>query len=306
MHQLEEFKSFDFEPVGKCLICGSNSFKIILRKNYLNHSFQWVRCAKCAFVFQNPRLTVDSLRNLYNSFAYLQTNKVGKDKGVGYQDYFNGEDYRLRQSDVRINKVAQFIDPPARLLDIACATGFFMKVARDYGYEVEGIDISEKLASWGKEYYGLNIRPQSFEECEFDTESYDLVTIWGAADSNFYDPQLVYTKINRILKSRGYLFFNFHDFDHPLGFLKGTTFKKSPTALYNFNRRNLRTFLENAGFRIVKMEHEFQYTSLEQVLNFLSKNLLDVAIKLGLNHKMIRIPIPGGYFLAAQKETKMI
>jgi len=52
---------------------------------------------------------------------------------------------------------------PARMLEIGCGHGLLLDEARRRGWEVRGLELSERSARHGRERYGLDIREEPFE-----------------------------------------------------------------------------------------------------------------------------------------------
>ena len=273
-----------------------------MRESFFDCDFRWDRCASCSFVFQNPKLTLQSLHHIYSSPTYWQAGDETSDSGrpVGYMDYTEGENYRLMQSRYRIRTVERFLPKGSQLLDVACASGFFSKVARECGYEAWGIELSPQLAAYGREQYGLRIEAEDFDTYDIQPASLDGVTLWGC-DSNFYDPVATFCKVNRVLRPGGFTFFNFWDFDHFTRPLLGK-FKISYSALHQFNQVTLRAALEKAGLRIRSKSMEWSYGSVEAILALTCRmSLLKLARRLGLAKVVLRIPTLSGFVVAAEK-----
>lgn len=294
--------TFEFVPLQECPLCGQPESSPAYQRSYHGIEIRWERCRNCRFVFQNPKLSRESLNSIYRSSTYWNVQKVEPGSGLrlGYSDYAKGEAYRLRQSKWRLRKIRQFVAPGSRWLDVACATGFFVKTLVDAGMEAWGVELSEQMARYGIERYGINI-----EACDFDKYTppgppLQALSIWGA-DSNFYDPVATYQHANRMLADDGWLFFNFWDFDHPIRPLLGE-FKIGLNGLYQLNRKNIHLLLEKAGFeaRLVKMEWAF--ASMEAILSLTGRFLpLQWLERLPLASAVFQVPTFSGFLVAARK-----
>ena len=73
---------------------------------------------------------------------------------------------RARQSIVRwlrldarhvLQVLRGAVPPPAKLLEVGCATGEFCVCARELGYEVEGLEMSPSLGEFARREYGLSV-----------------------------------------------------------------------------------------------------------------------------------------------------
>lgn len=293
-----------FEALYNCPLCGSKRIFEEDSKIFFNKSFYWYRCRDCTFYFQNPRLTQRSIEDIYNSDFYWNGTGIEakdyKDSEKVYQNYLAGERYRIKQSCKRLELLKKFISPPAKLLDIACATGFFGATAKNMGFEAEGVELSRKMAAWGEQKYGLKINAGRFEDIEFSEQYYDIATIWGS-DTNFYDPLSTFKKINFILKPGGLVMFNYFDFDHFTKFLR-PNFKKVYSCIYNLNSKTVPLLLSMNGFEIIYNRAESQYTDLHKLFGVLRYfTLLKLINKLKINFEL-SVPTICGYCVIARKK----
>ncbi|MCG3199397.1 MAG: hypothetical protein GHCLOJNM_03912 [bacterium] len=73
-------------------------------------------------------------------------------------------------------------NPPRRLLDVGCGFGDFALLARERGWEVEGVEINPTMreACLAK---GLNVRPTPIRELPFNGHAYNVITYLNVLDS---------------------------------------------------------------------------------------------------------------------------
>ena len=294
-------RDFVFVPVESCYVCDAQTQRPAFERRYVGHVFRWVRCTGCGLIYQNPKLSRESLHRVYSSPQYWEAGDARPPGGrLGYADYVRGDVYRLRQARSRMAIVARFVVPGSRILDVACATGFFVKVARDCGMDARGIDLSAAMARFGRETYDIEIEVADFDLMEVPAKSFDSITIWGS-DSNFCNPRDTFEKVRSVLRDGGFLFFNFWDFDHPARALLGD-FKMNYNALYYFNRSNLSLLLERTGFGLRHVGMEWQYAALEAILTMTNRwRLATLVRRLGCQDVIVRIPTLSGFVVAAQK-----
>jgi hypothetical protein len=294
--------SFEFVQLQECPLCGQAERSLAYQRQYQGMEIRWERCGACRFVFQNPKLSRESLNSIYRSSTYWNVQKMETRNGLrlGYSDYAKGEAYRLRQSQWRLKQIRRFVSPGSRWLDVACATGFFVKTLADAGMLAWGVELSAQMAEFGRDRYGVHI-----EACDFDTYQrpgapLQAMSIWGA-DSNFYDPVETYRHANRMLAEDGWLFFNFWDFDHPIRPLLGE-FKIGLNGLYQLNRKNVHLLLEKAGFQAQLVKMEWSFASLEAILSLTGRFLpLQWLGGLPLAQAIFQVPTFSGFLVAARK-----
>ena len=294
--------SFEFVQLRECPLCGHPERSPAYQRSYQGMDIRWERCHACRFVFQNPKLSRESLNSIYRSSTYWNVQKMETRSGLrlGYSDYAKGEAYRLRQSQWRLRQIRRFAPEGGRWLDVACATGFFVKTLVDAGFQSWGVELSAQMAEFGKERYGVDI-----EACDFDQYAppggpVQALSIWGA-DSNFYDPVQTYQHANRMLSDDGWLFFNFWDFDHPIRPLLGE-FKIGLNGLYQLNRKNIHLLLAKSGFQAELIKMEWSFASLEAILSLTGRFLpLQWLGGLGLARAIFQVPTFSGFLVAARK-----
>jgi cyclopropane fatty-acyl-phospholipid synthase-like methyltransferase len=64
-----------------------------------------------------------------------------------------------------------------RLLEIGSATGHFLKVGRERGWRVEGIELSRWAAGYCRDTFGIPVRVERIEQASLPTAAYDAVMI---------------------------------------------------------------------------------------------------------------------------------
>src|SRR5262245_47471126 len=294
-------KQLAFADVARCYVCNGHAYRPEFERFFFGRRFTWVRCLGCGLVLQNPKLSRESLRAVYNSSTYWKAGRPDGDlPRLGYVDYETEDRFRLRQAGRRLRIVARFLPTGSSILDVACAGGVFVKAAKDAGMKARGIDLSAAMADFGRRAYGVEIDAADFELYEARPAAFDGLTIWGS-DSNFFNPRDAFGRARAQLRPGGFVFFNFWDFDHPARFLLGE-FKKSYNALYHFNRANVVRLLADVGFAVRSIRMEWQYVSLASVFDMTSRRRLRSLVhRLGCEDVVVCLPTLSGYVVAAQK-----
>ncbi|HUO64849.1 MAG TPA: class I SAM-dependent methyltransferase [Terriglobales bacterium] len=293
--------SFDFVPVDQCYVCGNRSRTPAFERWFFGRKFCWVRCRECELVYQESKLSRESLQRIYNSTFYWKTGEGPQPTaGLGYTDYLSDDRPRTRQAYDRMRTVSRFLPRGSKILDVACATGSFVKAARDAGMDARGVDLSEEMARAGREKYGVEIEVADFDFLEAPPGSLDGITMWGS-DSNFYDPAATFRKARVLLRDGGFLFFSFWDFDHPTRPLLGE-FKLAHNALYQWNRKNLSRLLETIGLPPRRIAMEWQHVTLDYVCSMTGReSLRRLLASAGLKNTVVRMPTLSGFIVVAQK-----
>lgn len=152
-----------------------------------NKTFRVVRCKNCshAFCFPIPR-------NVYKNY-----------EDVVDREYLNYMD-SLRISAGLVLPIIVKNMPKGKLLDVGCATGEFLTVAKDFGYSVEGLELS-KWSSQIARKKGLQVYTESLKTLANKYPAgYDIITLFGVIE-HFEFPLEEIGFVNTLLKPGGVL-----------------------------------------------------------------------------------------------------
>jgi SAM-dependent methyltransferase len=114
-------------------------------------------------------------------FAFLPGTPNDHLYGDEYFANYDGEDYRAAaharrfESRRRLDLLARHLPPPARLLELGGAAGFFLDEARQRGYEGVGVELNEEMAAHAREALGLDVRAGRLENVELEEQGFDGV-----------------------------------------------------------------------------------------------------------------------------------
>ena len=118
----------------------------------------------------------------------------------------------------------KYITPKARILDVGCGIGHFIRQLDKYGYKAEGID----GVDYNQEVVGNLLDPLPWYD-----NTFDAITVWEVFE-HLENPRFLIREINRVLKPNGYLFFSTPNHRHIESrihfFLKG--------ELWRWNEKN--------------------------------------------------------------------
>lgn len=233
----------------ECNLCGGEDF-IFLKKvmiSPMGGESNLVKCKGCGLTCLNPRYNEEDERKFYAS------------------EYFGREGIEAwsaaRVSIFKYNlKMLNTYKKGGKLLDLGCGMGQFLKIARDDGWDVMGIDISMPAAEYARLTFGIEIIESSLEGANFKDDFFDVVTAFNIIDQ-LRDPLKELKEIRRVLKENGIisirvLNLRFHIFfDSLLKFINRINSIwadiEKPPAFHNymFNRETATAMLKKAGFK---------------------------------------------------------
>ncbi len=176
--------------IDLCPLCGSGQKVRVVMESSLRY------CRHCGVVFNTAHSPGG-----YDSSYFLDDYQ--RQYGKTYAEDFNWIYNRGLQ---RINDIITFSGKKEvkglRLLDVGCALGFFLKAARDKGFDVEGIEISPYAVKYCKNTYGFTVHNLPFEEFYHHGSNFDVITAWYVIEHSI-TPVAVMRKIYTMLPSGG-------------------------------------------------------------------------------------------------------
>ncbi|MFA0961816.1 class I SAM-dependent methyltransferase [Roseivirga sp. BDSF3-8] len=131
-----------YKRLEKCPLCKSGHFhnEMIVQDHMVSQEkFAVCKCDNCEIMFTNPRPERDNLAKYYESDAYI--SHTGKSYGLISPIYRLVRKYALRKKVKLVNRHAP---KKARLLDIGCGTGHFLKSIAHDGWQASGVEVNDQ------------------------------------------------------------------------------------------------------------------------------------------------------------------
>lgn len=272
-----------------CSLCRSqniddNFYKI---KGYYIH-----RCNNCNLMF---------LDAVENDSSKLYSEKYFE--GDAYNDYLEELNnwHRRRHFKKQVKVIGKYFNERGKLLEIGCAAGFFLKIAREAGWTVRGIEISQYMADIGRKKWGLAIHCADIDSVSFRDGEYDAVVMLDVIE-HLKDPFRILLKINKALKENGLLYLSTGDFQGLNAKIFGTNYFlfMPPYHLWYFSHNNLPRYLEANGYKVISCKVDGNF-----LLNGYSKKYLLVKLinYSGMNYFFSHLNIGNVFCVAARKIT---
>jgi len=166
------------------------------------------------------------------------------------QSYWTKEDF----DDLVITTKALIRDMRGKnlktVLDLGCGPGFYCKFLHDLGYDVTGIDYSEKVISLAKKKYPhIKFKQDNGYNLSFKNQSFDLVLTIGALQC-VYDYKKFIMEAARVAKQALILstLYRKNKTENPQE-LVDKQLKKDTWPTRDFHPEELTSILEDLGFR---------------------------------------------------------
>lgn len=235
-------------PIDNCQLCGSDRREL----KFGDAPFEVVTCSDCGLVYVTPRLVGDALLEVYNEDYWKSDNP----KVRGYADYARESALYLRTFEKRMALVAQWLPDKARILDVGCAAGYFLRVVQRHGHDVHGVELSpaiakEAIAALGAERIHVGTLDDAVAAMNYQPASFDLVTLWDVIE-HVPDPQAVLRRIRELIRPGGHLLLETQNVASRWARLLGPRWHhyKHHEHLYHFTPATIRRLLADCGFAV--------------------------------------------------------
>jgi 2-polyprenyl-3-methyl-5-hydroxy-6-metoxy-1,4-benzoquinol methylase len=240
-------------PVSECLLCGNLAGNQIL----FELSRPVIRCEACGLVYASGA-AVEGGNTDYTESYYR--------RGV-YADYLSDRE-AIRRNAGRALKELERLTPGHTLLDVGCATGFFLEAARDKGWNVRGLEISEYASAYARRELHLEVESGSITTLNRDYPKFDVITLWDTIE-HLDRPDIALANVRRMMREGGVLALSTGDYGSLLRRLSGKRWRlfADPTHNFFFDERTIKRLLSQAGYRIIRLVRRGKWVSLAMILH---------------------------------------
>jgi 2-polyprenyl-3-methyl-5-hydroxy-6-metoxy-1,4-benzoquinol methylase len=187
----------------------------------------------------------DFLSAIYRDKAYYE----GGHDSIGFRDYSSLEPARRRMFGRHLRRIEGEVGV-GRILDVGCANGDFLKVARSRGWSVFGADPS--VAREQVEAEGIELVGTTVHDAALDAGSLDAVTFWDVLE-HVVDPIADLRRARELLKPEGILALTVPDSANVLARASGRRwfgYKTAGEHLQFFTHQSLSTAFDKAGLTL--------------------------------------------------------
>lgn len=243
-------------PVACCLCGGTHHLEVYPAKNedegkslrdvspyscatHTSRSHgQILKCLGCGLVFMRPRLEASEL---VGEYAHA-IDPV-------YLDHIQARETTFRYN---LGNVRQYFRPGDKVLEIGSYCGAFLKVAREEGMDIVGLEPSAWAAEASAHVTDAPVVCGTIEDLPPNRRSFDVVAAWDVLE-HFADPVAECRKINELLPENGLFLFSTLMIDNWFPKLSGKHWPwLMDMHLYYFTEATVRTLLHETGFEVVE------------------------------------------------------
>src|ERR1017187_8801817 len=183
---------YQINEVESCLcpLCGSNEFVTIYKER--GH-IGVVKCKSCNLVYANPRVIGSELNYHGDANLYFEEARL---IFAGKKSHHRDRNYEFELKEIKKVKSS------GKFLDIGTNMGFFLRKARFYGFNAEGVEPSPSLSKIAIEQFNLKIHTAYFEDVDFLPKSIDIITMIDVFE-HVNNPKELLNTANKVLKDDG-------------------------------------------------------------------------------------------------------
>lgn len=230
----------------------------------------------------SQRIVVD-----YFKYSSLKIN-VCQQCGLGWQstpqtsngyfswaeDIYTESKLRTKMYIDRVKRIRSFNPSPKIWLDVGCAGGGMLSVAKDIGYDVEGVEPGKETAEYVGKQLGIKIYPNILNEAKLKHSEYGVISYFHVLE-HISNPVEELDLIKRFLHHQGILIIEVPDFGAFSWKFMGKNHRHlSKGHIYYFTKASIFKLLENNGFKILLMQNVPYFVSLSWYLRRLAQSMI--------------------------------
>ena len=293
-----------------CDLCGCLDAEFFLESDRLDGPL--VRCRNCGLVYVG-------VRQEDFTFASADEEKSRRLKERVYALGLVDDEVEAHEAPVRralfahrLGWLQNFI-ASGRLLEVGCAEGEFLVLARSAGFDVVGIEPDPVTSARARQAHRLDVITGTLADSIFADASFDLVVMFHVIE-HVNSPRAALEEIYRVLKPQGFLFIETPNIETPwLRIFRRRWRHFIPDHYYFFSPRTLRQVLEAAGFTVRCVERVGKLVSLRLLadrlrrMNPLAGKLLSGCVeRFGIAHRTIWLNLGDILLACAQKPEQRL
>ncbi len=222
-----------------CNICNSDNTILLFKLMESNI----VKCKKCGLIYRNPRLSEEE----FNKFFHILPLEINEELIFSKKQLFS-------EFLGKIEKIKK----KGKILDVGCGSGYFLKIAKDSGWDVYGIEVNPHSIEFAKDKFGITVEKKNLKE--LNNEEFDVVTLLKILDL-FRNPKEELKEVKRILKKDGLLVIHVNNgvwhcnLERFRRFFASFGFYPAVLHLYSFTPKTVKKLLQDVGFTDIEISN---------------------------------------------------
>jgi 2-polyprenyl-3-methyl-5-hydroxy-6-metoxy-1,4-benzoquinol methylase len=236
-----------------CLLCGADNYTHIADERGL----KVVKCKECGLFYTNPR-AVDTEKNYFGDIDIFRSEA---------RMIFKGQrpHHRDRNYIFELKAIKKIKGEGSKLLDVGSNMGFYLRIAKQMGFNAEGVEPSPSLANLCEKEWGIKVHNGFLEEVNLPEKHYDVISLIDVFE-HVTNPSELLISAGKILKDDGIIAI------------------KVPNGDYNISKQKLANLAGKSGMDI--------WDCREHVAHYTYATFKKMAEKSGFKIKQYIMPIP--------------
>lgn len=235
----------------KCPFCKSTFLKFISKGD----DRKIFKCQQCGLVSAADEVIKGKISA--KAVSRLETHEYHKKVKNWQKAYIGEKNLLIKRFQPRFSQISK-IKNPGRILDIGCASGFLLEIAKKQGWQVFGVDTSPEMVRKSRQLLKTShIFSGTLGEAGFKDRFFDAITVFDTLE---HIPNLkkFLAESKRILKPNGVIAVCVPNKAGIVSKLMGRNWfdYQRLQHLYFFSPQTLTMILEKSGFTLVSKKHE--------------------------------------------------
>lgn len=241
-----------------CEVCENNKHIDFMKKG----GFNFCRCSSCGIERIWPQPSNEQLEKIYGQHYYDAWGIETSPKTV--------ETLKKATFEKRLSLIRNDLKAEAKLLDLGCATGYFLDVAQESGFEAFGVELSEYGANQTAAKHGKDhVFHGEFENSIFAANPINKFDAIFMSDfiEHVRDPKIILQLAHNRLNQGGKIVITTPMVKSFSYFIMGKTWSQYKTEhLFYFSFSNIKKLLEELNYSNVKYHKAIKCMTLDYII----------------------------------------
>jgi SAM-dependent methyltransferase len=269
----------------RCIVCGVDA-----SEGFDAGGVALRRCGDCGLAWRRDFPDAADLSALYGD-DYFERWGIDAPERLAEVRAMKEATYRTFFDEIRRHRA------DGRLLDLGCALGFLLGVAREAGFDAHGLDLNESAIAEARSRFGDRVHAGELDAAAFPGRKFDVVTLIDVFE-HVPDPDSLLATIAARVAPGGIVAAVLPDAHSRVARLLGRRWPHyNAEHLFYWSAANLRRFLEARSWRVCALRRGLRKTFTARYLDHYARHLGRPLVPgLGL-FGSLRLRIPTGEML---------
>jgi 2-polyprenyl-3-methyl-5-hydroxy-6-metoxy-1,4-benzoquinol methylase len=224
-----------------------NTYITVKDYSVSGEDFQLIHNAEFDYLETTPKPSVEDLPGYYKSEDYI--SHTNSKRNIFEKVYHQVREISLKK---KLKLIESFQPKDKTLLDIGCGTGAFLKVAKDNGWTVYGVEPDQDARAIANSITGNTIYNTN-QLSKFEDHTFDVITLWHVLE---HLPNLKeqVSLFKRLLKPEGTLVIavpNYKSYDASY-YKNFWAAYDVPRHLWHFSQTAIKRLFQKENMKVVK------------------------------------------------------